>query len=607
MGKSCLYRHRNRSRELDGLAAHGICPTLSEKFDRSEIGDREMRNSSKMTILMLASALAVPMLVAGPVTADGALHSHDSVAYEGGAAPLLEGMGSWSRPISTTVPLAQRYFDQGLALTYGFNHAEAERSFLAAAHLDPTCAMCYWGAALVLGPNINAPMNDANVARAYDHMQRAAALMEHASPVERALIKALGVRYAQAPVADRTPLDRAYAENMLEVAKQFPNDVDVLALTAEAQMDLAPWNYWADDGSPRPYTPEIVATLERAMQLEPMHPGALHYYIHVVEASPKPQRALDVADRLAHLVPGAGHLVHMPAHIYIRTGRYHDASLANERAIVADERYVPYADPSNFYLHMYRLHNPHFLWAAATLEGRSEVAIRAARMAADMAHGVLHSGHGAGMEVMMQHFAASPIYALIRFARWDEILEEQAPPESQAYLRAVWHHARAIAYSRLGDQEAASGELAVLEKLAETPSLATATVMGVNPASDVLAVAVHVTRGELEADRGDLDEAITHFEQAIVLEDKLRYMEPSDWHYPVRQILGDVLLRADRFADAERVFREDLVKLPENGYSLFGLATAVEMQGRQEKAASIWQRFREAFARADVTLESSRL
>jgi tetratricopeptide (TPR) repeat protein len=560
-----------------------------------------MRNSSKKAMIVLVGAFAA-MLVP-PAMADDhvELHAHDYMT-----APLLEGMGSWSRPISTRVPLVQRYFDQGLTLAYGFNHAEAERSFLEAARLDPSCAMCFWGAALVLGPNINAPMKDADVPRAFAHMQRALALAPQATPTEQALIEALSLRYAPMPTVDRTPLDRAYADAMRLLAQRFPNDVDILALHAEAQLDLHPWNYWANEGSPHAYTPEIVATLERAMELEPMHPGALHYYIHTMEASPNPERALDAADRLANLVPGAGHLVHMPSHIYIRTGRYHDAAAVNERAIAADERYLPYADPSNFYLHMYRLHNPQFLWAAATLEGRSEAALGAARMVAEMAQGIADSAHGAGMAVMLEHFLVSPLFALIRFGRWKEILQEQAPPEGSQYARAVWHHARAIAYSRLEDQDAAAFELGVLEKLAQEPSLATATVSGINMASEVLAVAVEVTRGELAADRGDLDTAINHFEQAIVLEDKLRYMEPADWHHPTRQILGEVLLRAGRSIDAERVYREDLAKLPENGYSLLGLALALEHQGRVAKARAIRERFAVAFARADVKLKASR-
>lgn len=564
-----------------------------------------MRSSSRKPRFVLVGVLGASSFAAAaaPVGAsDGAREGHQAPAPA--SAPLLEGMGSYSRPISTRAPLAQRYFDQGLTLAYGFNHAEAERSFLEAARLDPSCALCFWGAALVLGPNINMPMNDADVPRAYAHLQRARAIAPLASPRERDLIQALATRYAPAPVADRAPLDRAYADAMREVARRFPDDVDILALHAEALMNLSPWNYWAKDGTPTTDTPEIVATLERALELDPMHPGANHYYIHALEASPTPERALGAADRLAHLVPGAGHLVHMPSHIYIRTGRYHDAALANERAILADERYLPCADPNNVYLGMYRLHNPHFLWAAATLEGRSAVALRAARMLPAMIGA--HGGHGPGMEAMTEHLLATPLFTMVRFGRWQDILREEAPPEDRAYSRGVHHYARALALSRTGDANAAQAELAALLARAADPALADARVSGVSTASAVLAVAVEVTRGELAADRGDLVAAIEHLERAVELEDQLRYMEPPDWHHPTRQILGAILLRAGRVVAAERVYREDLARLPENGFSLFGLAQALERQGREAEAAQVRQRFEAAFAHADVTLEASR-
>lgn len=563
--------------------------------------------TSRKTIFVMLGALGAPIFSAAAATEHNGMTkpSCETKALPA-KAPLLEGMGSWSRAISTRHSLAQRYFDQGLTLAYGFNHAEAERSFLEAAKLDPSCAICFWGAALVLGPNINAPMSTKLVPRAFAHLKRARDLAHAASPSERALIEALSARYSARVVADRTPLDRAYASAMREVARRFPDDPDILALAAEAQMDLSPWNYWADDGSPREGTQEIIATLSRAMELAPKHPGANHYYIHIVEGSPNPERGLDAADRLANLVPGAGHLVHMPAHIYLRTGRYHAAAEANERAILADHAYLAFADPANPYLGMYRLHNPHFLWAAATLEGRSEVALRAARLVAEMAHHVMHGEHAMGMETMFEHFAASPLFALVRFGKWQEILQESAPPEGQLYSRGVWHYARALAYSGLDKRGAALVELAALESIAREPSLVTASVSGVNSASAVLAIATEVTRGVLAANRGDVDTAITHLKGAILLEDKLRYMEPADWHYPVRQILGKVLVRHGRFVEAERVSREDLVKLPENGYSLFGLAEALRGQGKLVEAREVQRRFEVAFSRADLQLELMR-
>jgi len=566
-----------------------------------------MRISSRKTLIVLFGLLgAAPLLAprAARAASDEATERKDEPAPAG--APLLEGMGSLHRPITTTVPLAQRYFDQGLTLAYGFNHAEAERSFLEAARLDPSCAMCFWGAALVLGPNINAPMKDKDVPRAFAHIERADSLSHLGTPLERALIEALAVRYAPAPVADRAPLDRAYAEAMRDVARRFPDDADVLSLYAEALMDLSPWNYW-ENGAPRANTEEIITTLEHVMKLDPNHAGANHYYIHVLEASPNPERALAAADRLGDLVPGAGHLVHMPSHIYFRVGRYHDAALANERAIAADNRYLPHADPSNMYLGMYRLHNVHFLWAAATLEGRSEEALRVARSLPELIRNTPH-GHGghAAIDAMTEHFMAAPLYAMVRFGKWQDILREQMPLAGLFYSRGVYHYARTIAFSRLGDEMSAMRELVELQKYASIPSLAETTVSGVNAPKDVLAVAVHVARGEMLAAQGKVHRAIRDLEFAVRLEDQLRYMEPPDWHQPTRQILGALLLRAGKAAEAERVYREDLAKLPENGFSLFGLAQALEQQGRSSDAAEVRKRFEVAFARADVKLEASR-
>ncbi|MDC3956047.1 tetratricopeptide repeat protein [Polyangium jinanense] len=562
-----------------------------------------MRISSRKTLfvvfgLLAASSFLAPRAAVSDVAGE--------ITNPSAAAPVLEGMGSLHFPITTSVPSAQRYFNQGMTLAYAFNHAEAERSFLEAARLDPGCAMCFWGAALVLGPNINAPMSDDAVPRAYAHIQRARALATANSVTRREceLIEALAMRYAPAPVADRAPLDVAYAGAMKKVAKRIPDDVDILALYAEALMDLSPWNYW-ERGKPRANTEEVMSALERAMKLDPNHPGANHYYIHVVESSSHPARALDAAERLADLVPGAGHLVHMPSHIYLRLGRYDDAAIANKRAIVADDRYAPLADPSNMYLVMYRTHNVHFLWAVLALQGKSEEALRVARSIPRRLGHAAH-GHGEPMATMVEHFLAAPLYALVRFGRWQEILHAEAPPEDRAYSRGVYHYARAIAFSRLGDVKAADRELAALEKIAAEPSLLRTTVSGVNSPSAVLGVALAVTRGELAADRGDLDTAIRELQFAVVLEDELRYMEPPDWHHPTRQILGAVLLRARRATEAERVYREDLENLPENGFSLFGLAHALELQGKASEAAKVLRRFEVAFARADIRLEASR-
>lgn len=528
----------------------------------------------------------------------------DSPSEAPGRALLFEGMGSLHRPITTRSALAQRYFDQGLTLSYAFNHVEAERSFVEATRLDPSCAMCFWGAALVLGSHINAPITKIDEARALAHLERARALAASGTPIERALVGALSTRYSADPYADRASLDRAYAAAMRSLAALYPNDVDVLALAAEALMDVSPWNYWSHDGRPLPHTPEILKLLERAMALDPQHPGANHFYIHAVEASPTPELGIAAADRLQNLVPAAGHLVHMPSHIYIRVGRYRDAALVNERAIVADERYAELTTPGPLYGGMYRLHNPHFLWTARALLGQKARALSAAELVSSMAAERMHGAHGHSSE-MLENYLMTPLLARVRFGLWDEILKTPEPAAEQVYSRALWSYASAIAHARRGQEAEARAHLAELERLAATPRFREVTLSGVNPVGDVLAVAVEVTRGEVAAARGALALAIHHLEAAVRLEDALRYMEPSDWHHPTRQILGAMLLRAGRARDAERVYREDLAKLPENGWSLFGLARALEAQGRAKEAAEAKARFACAFRDADVTLEAS--
>ena len=363
----------------------------------------------------------------------------------GRTAPLLEGMGDLHHAITTKSEMAQRFFDQGLVLSYAFNHKEAERSFREAARLDPDCAMAYWGAALVLGPNINAAMADAEILNAYSAIQKALSLAPKANEKEQAFINALSKRYAENPPADRMPLDEAYAEAMREVAQKYPDDPDAAALLAEALMDLHPWKYWELDGSPKPWTPEIVSTLESGLQKWPKHPGFNHFYIHAVEASPNPERAMVNADLLGNLAPNAGHLVHMPAHIYIRTGRYYDAILANERAIAADSSYITQCHAQGMYPVMYVPHNHHFLSVAATFGGNSAKALDAARHMAMHQDQKLMREPGYGT---LQHYMMIPLYAMIKFGKWNEILQEAKPDSDLLYPLGVWHFSRGMAYTR---------------------------------------------------------------------------------------------------------------------------------------------------------------
>jgi tetratricopeptide (TPR) repeat protein len=562
-----------------------------------------MRQATTLPLPLILLALAA---CAGqpPASTGHAGHGAAAPAATGGeGAPLFDNLGSHHRPISTQVPLAQRYFDQGLTLAYGFNHAEAARSFREAARLDPDCAICSWGLALVLGPNINAAMEAGAVPEAWQALAEARRRAPKASPIEQALIEALGRRYAPEPPADRSTLDAAYAAAMRELARRFPDDLDAATLFVEALMDTIPWNYWDREGRPYPATEEILATLESVVARDPDHPGALHYYIHAVEASPDPERGEAAADRLGGLVPGAGHLVHMPSHIYLRVGRYRDAAIANEKADAADDAYAAQCHAQGIYPLVYHSHNVHFLWAALAMEGRGAEAIRAAlRVRQKAPPGSLRE---AGMETL-QFYWATPLFAYVRFGKWDEILGQPKPEEDLKFPVGVWHYARAIALTRKGRLAEAAGEVAALSALAQHGDLAELKVWGFNSFQALLQIARDVAAAELAAARGDVDQAVSHLRWAVLAEDRLIYQEPPDWHQPVRQVLGAVLLAAGRAGEAEAVFREDLSRHPENGWSLFGLARSLEAQGKAE-AAAVRQRFETAWAGADVALSSSRL
>ncbi len=518
-------------------------------------------------------------------------------------APLLEGMGDLHWPISTDSQLAQRYFDQALTLAYGFNHLEAERSFREAARLDDACAICFWGAALVLGPNINDPIPtpDREV-KAYQTLGEALARLEHASEKERALIVALKSRYQATPPEDRTPLDRAYADAMRSVAARYPDDLQIQTLFAEAMMDTMPWAYWTEDGRPKPLTNEVFATLELVLEQDPDHPGANHFYIHAVEQE-HPERGVEAADNLRRKVPGAGHLVHMPSHIYIRVGRYHDGSIANEHAIEADDDYVTQCRAQGIYPVAYVPHNHHFLWATTTMEGRSADSIAAAR------HTAAHVNRSLMRDpqlAMLQHFSSIPYYALVRFGKWDEILEEPAPDADLLYPTAVWHYARGIAYVRKKQLGEAKKELQAVRAIASNPALANIRIWGLNPTSSLAEIAAGVLQGELAAARGDIKTATAALRKAIAIEDGLIYGEPPDWFYPARQNLGAILLEAGRARAAEKVYREDLARFPDNGWSLFGLAQSLRAQGKIAQAEEVERRFEEVWKHADIEITASR-
>ncbi|NJR39615.1 MAG: hypothetical protein HC781_13375 [Leptolyngbyaceae cyanobacterium CSU_1_4] len=513
------------------------------------------------------------------------------------SVPIFNQLGNHHHAISTKNSQAQRYFDQGLILTYGFNHAEALRSFQQAATLDRTCAMCHWGIAYVLGPNINAAMEDGVVPTAWEAIQKAIALKQYASPREQAYIAALATRYTPEPVSDRSALNLAYANAMRQVVQQYPDDLEAATLFSEALMDTSPWNYWAEDGTPKPEGAEIIATLESVLKRNPKHPGALHLYIHAVEAE-RPELAAAAADRLRDLNINTGHLIHMPGHIYIRVGRYQDAVVANQQAAAADAEYARQHDPEGIYPVAYMPHNHHFLWYAAVMSGQQQVALQAAQQTANLVNSSLMREAGYGT---LQHYAMIPLFTAVKFGRWDEILAQAAPAKDLVYPTGVSHFARGMAYAAKGQMQSASQELKALEAIAASPILEGMNV-SINPADHLLKNATAVLSGELAAKQGDVETAIAHLQKGVELEDSLNYDEPSPWYSPVRQTLGAVLLQANRPAEAEQAYREDLTTYPENGWSLYGLAQSLRAQGKTQKAEQAQTQFEQAWRYADVSL-----
>ena len=555
-----------------------------------------------------AFLLALALVVAGmihvdPVAPEETAPQNDvkSTAVPGQIAPRLQNLGDHKFPVTTSSPRAQLFINQGLMLAYGFNHTEAARSFREAARLDPKCAMAYWGMALVMGPNINMPMPSESEAKAYEMIQQAVALKSNASERERAYIDALAKRYSPEEKPNRAMLDRAYVEAMRQLHERYPDDLDAATLYAESLMDLRPWNYWTRDMQPYPETVEIHRILESVLALNPNHPGAIHYYIHSVELG-RPELAEAGAERLWKLAPGAGHLVHMPSHIFRRVGRYADASKSNEDAIVADEDYITQCRAQGVYPLAYYPHNIHFLWDSASMEGRSRVAIEAARKSASSIP------DGAWREVPLLHqFLVAPLFAHTRFGKWDVILSEPRPPEESPFWTGVWHYARGLAFTATGKLDQADRELNSLEGIAAEESLDGFRVtFSRNGAKAILEIAVEVLAGEIAARQGDYDRAIARLHRAILLEDNLIYNEPPDWHVPARQSLGAVLLEAGRGAEAEAIYWQDLQRNRENGWSLFGLMQSLRAQGKKEQAVLVEKRFRKAWSQADVTLIASR-
>jgi len=508
------------------------------------------------------------------------------------SVPLYDNLGNHHHAITTSVPKAQQYFDQGLRLAFGFNHGEAIRAFNEAARLDPNCAMCYWGTALAYGPHVNAPMDSASGVAAYAAARQALAHLSHASAQERAYIRAVAKRYARVPPANRAALDSAYARAMGDVVRQYPNDLDAATLHAEAMMDLRPWNYWKQpSGEPYPGSLEIVAELERVLQANPDHPGACHYYIHAVEAV-QPEKAVPCAERLAALMPGDGHMVHMPAHIYIRVGRYAEAIESNVHAVHTDETYIEDQRPQGVYPLGYYPHNLHFLAFAATMSGRSGQAIEAARKLLTKTDLQV-----ASQVPLLAPYVSFLDLTLVTFGRWEEVLQQPLPPSNISHANTMAHYARGVAFAATGKDADANAELDLVKQAAAGASA------GDKPAFEI---AMHALLGEIAARHGQLDDAAAHFKAAMTIEDGILYFEPPVWYYPIRHSLGTVLLRAGRPAEAEQLYREDLKRFPENGWALFGLLQSLRAQSKTTEAETVDARFRKAWAGADVTLVAPR-
>lgn len=519
-------------------------------------------------------------------------------------APLFEGMGNLSYPIETDKSVVQEYFDQGMVLSYGFNHAEAARSFYYATKLDSTCAMAYWGYAYVLGPNYNAGMEDDNYERAYGAIQKALDLSKNSTnEKEKGIIYAMSKRYVKEPVVDRRHLDVAYSGAMRLLYEQYPNDSEIGTLYAESLMNLHKWDLYEKDGQIKPWTPEILDALQNVLSNDPNHPGANHFFIHAVEQSKKPGKGLPSAKKFDDgIVPNAGHLVHMPSHIYIRTGDYHKGTLANINAIEVDSSYVAACNAQGVYPLSYYPHNQHFMAATATLEGNGHWAIYAANAVSKNANLQLMKEPGWGT---LQHYYTIPYYVFVKFGKWDSILGLTNEVPELEYPSAILHYAKGMAYLSKNQNSKAYLELKELKKIAENEKLKEITIWDINTVYDLVQIAHKVLNSQLLLSEGKEDESIQVLREAIVLEDGLNYNEPPDWFFSVRHYLGHAQLSAGRFDDAILTYQEDLERLPKNGWALKGLELAYKGINETEKESETRRAFSKSWEYADISINSS--
>ena len=541
-----------------------------------------------------------PFIACAPITTDLSWYQSDNIA------PLIDGLDVMEFPVTTNDRLAQKYINQGMVLAYGFNHAEAARSFYYAAKLDPDCAMAYWGFAYVLGPNYNAGMEPDNYQRAYDAVQKAKELAsKNASQKEKDLINALSKRYVQFPVEDRSELDLEYSNALREVYNKYSYDADVAALYAESMMDMFPFDLWDENRNPRERTNEIVQVVNKALEIDPKHPGAHHFKIHMLEASSHPDGALESAKIFDEgLVPGAGHLIHMPSHVYIRTGDYHKGTLANLRAVVVDSNYVAACNAQGAYPIAYFPHNYHFLAATAALEGNSSLALNASYNVAKHSSTTLMKEPGWGT---LQHFYTIPFYISVKFGKWEEILELENEVPSLKYPAAILNYARGLAFLSLGEMEKAKKELYSLETFAKDESLKEITIWDINTVSVLVQIARNVLKAEILAKEFKYSESISLLREAIEIEDGLNYNEPPDWFFSVRHHLGAIQIEAGLYNDAVSTYKEDLLRLPKNGWALHGLKLAYENLNKQDKVKEVELLRKQSWENADIVLTTSRV
>ena len=556
---------------------------LSAKLDS---GSQIMRIRKALVALIIAAA---PMMSATQSPAPPPIAPPPNAPPP--VAPLLEGIGPLHFPISTVEPKAQRYFNQALTLAFGFNHAEAVRSFRAAAALDPTCGICFAGAALALGPNINAPMSEEAIAPAWKAVEFARARRHHETDRERDYIDAIVVRYSE-DGEDRAALDAAFSEAMGALAAKYPDDLHALTLYAESLMDRMPWAYWNDDGTPQEMTPTLVEALEKVLAEDPEHPGAAHLYIHAMEQF-TPKKAEAAADRLGDLVPVAGHLVHMPSHIYLRLGRYHDAVITNQRAAAADEDYIAQCNAQGLYRAAYYPHNLHFLWYAAMMEGQRGLALATAERLRERVPVEVARAMGA-----IQAYLPVRMFTFARFGMWDEALAEPPEADGLPYAAAMWHYGRGLAFAAKGDGESARAELAALEATRDSPEFDLVVLRQAGISGKLVDIAANLVRAGVEKHLGNTGREVELLREAVDIQLTLPYSEPPFWHYPVRQSLGTALLRQGDAEAARAVFEADLVEFPENGWSLHGLRHTLART--DDSVATVDDRLNAAWRYSDI-------